>query len=208
MGGVSVALREHWLLFDLGGPHWVAGWPVVGPAWGTASRIAWLQVKDSDLPAGFSPEDHFKRRASADGIAADIGLMTAAEISRYACERAGDVTVIATAGLSNGESVQPAKPRTEEAWHAGTINIAMRTRTPLTQGAMLEAISIVAQARTAAIMDLDRTLPDGRRLTGTGTDCIVVASPEGSEPQRHCGLHTSLGRLIGETVYKAVVSAI
>jgi adenosylcobinamide amidohydrolase len=208
MGGVTVSLREPWLLFDLGGPHQIAGWPVVGPAWGMASSIAWLQVKDSDLPAGLSPEGYFRSRALADGISAEIGLMTAAEIARHACEQAGDVTVLATAGLSNGESVQPAKVRPGEAWHAGTINIALQIKTPLSQGAMLEALSIVAQARTAAIMDLNLTLPDGRRLTGTGTDCIIVAAPEGPQPQNHCGLHTSLGRLIGESTYKAVVSAI
>jgi hypothetical protein len=70
---------------------------------------------------------------------------------------------------------------------------------PLTQAAMFEALSIVAQARTAAIMDLGISLIDGRRLTGTGTDCIVVTSPAGPHALNHCGLHTALGRLIGET---------
>lgn len=205
MGRLSVTLREPWLLFDLGAPHRVAGWPIVGPAWGVASSIAWLQVADSDLPAGLSPESYFADRAAADGISAEIGLMTAAEIARHACEEAGDVTVLATAGLSNGESVYPsARSRPDAGWHAGTVNIALRTGTPLTQGAMLEALSIVAQARTAAILNLGRSLADGRRLTGTGTDCIVIAAPDGPHAERHCGLHTRLGRLIGEASYEAM----
>jgi len=215
MGLVSprVTLTAPWLEMDLGHRHQVAGWPIVGPAWGKAATIAWLQVKDADLPADVAPETYFRERARADRVEAEIGLMTAADISLYACERASnaamEVTSLVTAGLSNGESVQPsaASPPSER-WHAGTVNIVMHTAVPLTQAAMFEAISIVAQARTAAIMDLGISLIDGRKLTGTGTDCIVVAAPAGPHALNHCGLHTALGRLIGETTYSAARRAI
>jgi adenosylcobinamide amidohydrolase len=206
-----VTLKGPWLEMDLGHRHQVAGWPIVGPSWGKAATIAWLQVKDADLPATVSPEAYFRARARADRIEAEIGLMTAADISLHACERASnaamEVTSLVTAGLSNGESVQPhANPpasQPAEHWHAGTVNIVTHIAVPLTQAAMFEAISIVAQARTAAIIDLGISLIDGRKLTGTGTDCIIVAAPAGSHALNHCGLHTALGRLIGETTYSA-----
>jgi adenosylcobinamide amidohydrolase len=208
-----VTLAAPWLILDLGYRHQVAGWPVVGPAWGTAAVIAALQVRDADLPADVAPGDYFKSRAKADRIDAEIGLMTAAELSLYACERASDaameVTSVVTAGLTNGESVQPsAAAPPDERWHAGTVNAVLHTAVPLTQGAMFEAISIVAQARTAAILDFGISLIDGRKLTGTGTDCIVIASPAGPHALKHCGLHTALGRLIGETTYAATKRAI
>jgi len=202
-------LAEPWLLLDLGRPHQVAGWPIVGPAWGMARRIAWLQVRDADLPPDVDPESCFAERARRDGIIADLGLMTAAEIARFSCEENGSVTAIVTAGLDNGESVQPAAiDGPAVPWHAGTINTVLHSAVPLTQAAMLEALSIVTEARTAALLDLSLTLTDGRALTGTGTDCIVVAAPARPAAERHCGLHTALGRKIGETVYRAMKRAV
>ena len=212
-----VTLTGPWLEMDLGYRHQIAGWPIVGPSWGLAATIAWLQVRDADLPADVLPETYFRDRARADKIEAEIGLMTAAEISNYACERASnaamEVTALVTAGLTNGESVQPPTGNTSasppsDRWHAGTVNIVLHTAVPLTQAAMFEALSIVAEARTAAIIDLGISLIDGRKLTGTGTDCIVVASPAAPHPLKHCGLHTALGRLIGETTYSAARRAI
>jgi adenosylcobinamide amidohydrolase len=63
-------------------------------------------------------------------------------------------------------------------------------------------MSIVAQARTAAVMDAGHDLPTGR-ATGTGTDCIAVAAPQGAE--RFVGLHTEAGEAIGRATYEAVL---
>jgi len=205
-------LTSPWLLVDLGAPHRVAGWPIVGPAWGTARHIAWLQVRDADLPPGRDPVDFFHQQAAFAGIPAEIGLMTAAEIAGFRCCASSHddlvVEALATAGLSNGESVQPGAAGSATGWRAGTVNSLLWVNVTLSEAAMLEAIAIVAQARTAAIMDLGLSLADGRRLTGTGTDCILVASKLDASTQSHCGLHTALGRLVGETSYRAFQAAI
>ena len=65
----------------------------------------------------------------------------------------------------------------------------------------------VAEARTAAILDLGLRTGDGRPVTGTGTDCIIVAAPIGGPIQAHCGLHTDLGKALGEIVYGATSEA-
>jgi adenosylcobinamide amidohydrolase len=205
-------LTPPWLLIDLGAPHFVAGWPIVGPAWGTARHIAWLQVRDRDLPPGRDPEGYFRQQAESAGIQAEIGLMTAAEIAGFRCCRAESdglaVEIVVTAGLTNGESVQPGTDSVDTPWHAGTVNSLLTVTTGLSEAAMLEAIAIVTQARTAAIMDLGLSLTDGRRLTGTGTDCVLVAAPKHAVPEHHCGLHTQLGRMIGQTSYRAFQAAI
>src|SRR5579863_5922920 len=78
-----VTLAEPWLEMDLGYRHQIAGWPIVGPSWGMAATIDWLQVRDADLPADVLPETYFKERARIDRIEAEIGLMTAADIANY-----------------------------------------------------------------------------------------------------------------------------
>lgn len=208
---VTVKLTPPWLQVDLGYPHRLAGWPIVGPAWGEAVFISWLQVEDAELPLGLAPDLYFRRRAKEARIAADLGLMTAADVRLYCCEKGQDsameVTLVVTAGLTNGESVQPQPRRSDNGWHPGTINILMHANVPLTDAALMEAMSIVTEARTAAVIDLGITLLDGRKLTGTGTDCVLVAAPALAHPLHHCGLHTALGRLIGETTYRAVTHA-
>jgi adenosylcobinamide amidohydrolase len=207
------SLAPPWFVVDLGYRHRVAGWPVVGPSLGTATTIAWLQVPDRKRAGDQPPEDFFRDQAKAARIDADIGMMTAADIAAHSWETGQDaameITAICTAGLTNGESVLPGgQPEPPQTWHPGTVNILLHANAPLSDGALLEAVSIVAEARTAAILALGISLMDGRPLTGTGTDCIVVAAPPGAHALRHCGLHTALGRLIAETTYRAVAGAV
>lgn len=211
-----LTLAAPWLLLDLGVSCRIAGWPVVGPSLGLARRITWLQVVNADLPPGTDPAGLFGRRAGTDGINADVGLMTAADVTRYRHVRREEngvaVDSVATSGLGNGESVVARRPgmagRSIPPHPVGTINVVAALSQPLSTAAMLEALSVAAEARTAAVLALGLVMPgDGRPVTGTGTDCIVVASPEEADAARHCGLHTTAGRLLGETVYQAVLEA-
>lgn len=205
-------LCQPWLIVDLGRPHAVAGWPVVAPADGVARTVGWLQVCDADLPRHVDPDAYFLYRRRAEGIAADVGLLTAAEIAGVSLQRretgSGAVSVVVTSGLGNGESVIPAAaPWPPPEHRVGTINLLAVSPLPLAPQALLEAISIVTQGRTAAIMDLCLRTGDGRPVTGTGTDCVVVAAPCGPAGEIHCGLHTPLGRALGETAYAATWDA-
>lgn len=207
----TVDLRQPWLRVDLGRAHRVVGWPVVAPSDGMARFVTWLQVCDSDLPRHVDPDTYFLHRARAEGMAADVGLLTAAEVARFALQRRptpdGAVTVVVTVGLGNGESVIPGDAPMHVTPHVGTINLLAVLPLPLAPPAMQEAISIVTQGRTAAVMDLCLRTGDGRPVTGTGTDCVVVAAPHGPAKQLHCGLHTTLGRALGEAAYAATWAA-
>ncbi len=46
-------------------------------------------------------------------------------------------------------------------------------------------------------------LRNGPAITGTGTDCILIAAPEGDAPETCVGLHTAPGEAIGAAVYNA-----
>lgn len=129
--------------------------------------------------------------------------MTSRDIRRhhFCRRRAGAVEAacLTTVGLSNGERVGSRK---SHGLHAGTINTLVHVSVPLTDGAMVEAISIVAQARTAAVIEF-QNVQQGTAITGTGTDCIVVATPWRGEPIAWAGLHTDVGEAIGGAVYDA-----
>lgn len=71
-----------------------------------------------------------------------------------------------------------------------------------TGAALVEAITIAAQARTTTILD-SRVSRSGVAITGTGTDCIVVSAPLGGSV-RFTGLHTAIGEAIGASVYRAM----
>ncbi len=187
----------------------VLGWPATGPHDGVARRVAWLQVKNADLPLHRDPATYFRARATADGIEADLGLLTAAEIGRFAEAQEGVAHAVATAGLGNAESVVPsAEACASHGARIGTINVVASLGVTLAPGARLEALSIAAEARTAAVLAHGRTLADGRPVTGTGTDCIVLASVREGRLEAHAGLHTAHGRALGAAVYRAVAAAL
>lgn len=95
--------------------------------------------------------------------------------------------------------------------HAGTINILLQTSVPLTDLAAMEALSIVAEARTVAVLEGNVHSTAGMGFaSGTGTDCIAVASPRGSNAtaQSYAGKHTVLGYLIGAATFEAVAAGV
>lgn len=86
----------------------------------------------------------------------------------------------------------------------GTINILCRASVELSDAALIEALSLVAEARTLAITGR-RLQVEGGDATGTGTDCIAVAATRGgAERVGYAGKHTAIGQAIGLAVREAV----
>lgn len=187
-------------------PHRTLGWSLLHPGFAIASDVVWVEVRNSDLGLSVDPQAFLKSRLARSGLPDALAFMTSRDIRRHhLCRhRAGAVEAacLTTVGLSNGERVGA---RRAQGLHAGTINTLVQVSVPLTDGAMVEAISVVAQARTAAVIDF-QDAPRGTAITGTGTDCIVVASPcRGAEPAAWAGLHTEVGEAIGRAVYDATL---
>lgn len=214
---MTVTLNQPWLEFDLGQVMQVLSWAPHGAGCHRARRILWRQVRNADLPADLDVAKWLDAQMHRRGAGAEVCMLTSRDISVYHVARKNieshDVLAVATVGLSNAERVGHRVNRTGRDWNRdlssaqeagfGTINIALRLSTPLSQIGLLEAMSIATQARTLAVLDAAHVLPDGAGLaTGTGTDCIAVAAPEGS--QHYAGLHTALGEAIGQAVLQAV----
>ncbi|MEB8389351.1 adenosylcobinamide amidohydrolase [Rhodobacteraceae bacterium KMM 6894] len=199
----GLTLTRPWLEFDLGGPMSVLSWAINRPGRVTARRILWREVRNADLPADLDVDAWLQGELRARDALDAVTFLTSRHITCYhsATAQVGDVQAhaVATVGLSNAERVGQRIDRTGHDW--GTINIALRLNIGLNEAAQLETLSMVVAARTAAVMDAKFDLPGGV-ATGTGTDCIAIAAPEGNT--RYAGMHTPVGEATGRAVYDAV----
>jgi adenosylcobinamide amidohydrolase len=194
-----------YLIAEFREPQVMLSWAMTHPGFQRCRKVVWLEVRNADLPPNLDPFTFLDERMSLAGHADAVALMTSRDIRWHHVKQAeaGAVSAacLATVGLSNGVRVGrrqlPANP-------VGTINILVHVSCALSQAALIETIAIAAQARTAAILALDHRL-HGEAVSGTGTDCIVVAAPEGGEAARFAGLHTPIGESVGSAVFAAVL---
>lgn len=199
----ALTLDPPWLCLDLGAEMPVLSWAVNRPGLARTRHILWREVRNADLPVGLDVEAWLAHQLAARGAQDAVCFLTSCKIAAHiqASATADGITAraVATVGLSNAESVGSRLPPASHGW--GTINIAVQLDCGLTEAARLEVLSIVAQARTRAVMEAGLRLVTGI-ATGTGTDCIAVAAPEGA--LRYAGLHTGLGEAVGRAVHQAV----
>lgn len=198
-----VILNMPWLTFDLGAELQVLSWAVNRPGIVRTSRILWREVRNGDLPPELDVCGWIDQQLVERGMKDDVLFLTSRNIARFeeTTARVEEISVhaVATVGLSNGERVGSRVDYAGRDW--GTINVALQISEGMTETALLEAMSIAVQARTAAVMDAGYRLPTGL-ATGTGTDCVAVAAPEGRVS--YAGLHTPVGEAIGQAVYASV----
>jgi adenosylcobinamide amidohydrolase len=190
-------------------PHRILSWSMLRPGYQLAQRVAWLEVRNADLPAGVDAAQLIAARVVCAGIDDAVVFVTSRNIRRHHLVRAAAeserATCVTTVGLSNGERV--GMRLHEPPPVAGTINTLVSVSRPLTEAAFIEAISIVSEARTAAVVDAG-VRRKGVVVTGTGTDCIAVAAPLAGGPAEFAGKHTALGEAIGDAVYRATAEGI
>lgn len=205
---ISVALDRPWLVADLGAPRRVLSFAPYRPGFVTARQIVWREVRDADLTPDLDVSEWFASDLARHGHNQAVGLLTSRDVSRFVrseTEVEGQrVACLATVGLGNAEAIGTRRAVNGIGWSTGygTINILIQIDAALTEAAQIEAMTIATQARTAAVIDCGLRLPDGRRATGTGTDCMAVAADIG--PVAFAGLHTALGEAIGRAVHTAV----
>jgi len=207
-----IALDRPWLGFDLGAEMTVLSWTVNRPGYVRARRILWREIRNADLP----PDLDVRAWLIAELAARDAGdapcLLTSRRLDAFVTRSAsaGEVAAqaVATVGLSNAERVGHRVDRAGRDWdrdlgaHFGTVNLAVRLDHPLSRTGLLEALSIATEARTAALLEARVMLPVGL-ATGTGTDCIAIAAPEGDD--NYAGMHTDCGLALGRAVHSAVM---
>jgi len=199
----NLTLARPWLMLDLPAPCRVLSWAINRPGFVETQRIVWREVRNADLPRDLDVKRWLDGALKTENSTSAVAFLTSRDIRAYhdttvTIENAS-VRCIATVGLSNAERVGTRLDRSAKDW--GTINIAVVTNQPITDGARIEALSLATQARTVAVIETGLDLPTGR-ASGTGTDCIAVAAPAGD--QCYAGMHTPLGEAVGRAVMQAV----
>jgi adenosylcobinamide amidohydrolase len=170
-------------------------------------NIVWIEVRDADLSLHVDTVSFVGAKLAPRGLAEAAVFLTSREIRRHhlaqSCVNAAAVTCLTSVGLSNGEKVGARQQLAAKV--AGTINTLVHDLRPLSDGAFVEAVSIAMEARTATIMETN-ALRGGPPITGTGTDCILVAAHAEGAPEACAGLHNDLGDAIGAAVYEATLA--
>ncbi len=201
---MDVTLDRPWLEARFDEPLTALSWAPFRPGFVTADRVLWREVRNADLTEEFDVITWLAEEVVAKDGDRAVAMLTSRNVSRYRLETAvqgrAEARCLATVGLSNAERVGHREAaKTTVNW--GTVNLLVTLSEGLTRPSMIEAISIATQARTAAILDHGPRCETGP-ATGTGTDCIVLAAPEGGAA--YVGLHTDIGEVIGRAVYQAV----
>lgn len=206
---------EHMHL-EFSAPHHVLSSAVLNGGAVEASHIVNLKVpKHSDTSE--SPEEtieNYCRLHGWEGTA--VGMMTAASMDSLRIGRKTvqgvEIAALVTSGLSNarraGDRAEHRAMLTETE-EVGTINIVVLTSAILTPAAMVEALMIATEAKSAALQALDVRSPvSGRVATGTGTDAMAVVSGTGPGEVRYCGKHVLFGEVLGRLVMEAVAASL
>lgn len=205
MTGLHV--EQPWLELRFPAPRRVLGWTLNKPGFHMADRLLWREVRNADLTPDLDVPAWLASELAARGALDAPCFLTSRDVRRVVEARAqvDGITAhcVATVGLSNAERIGTRMGYGAQDW--GTINIAVDTDQPLTEAGLIEALSLVAQARTAAVLEDGPILPTGR-ATGTGTDCITVAAPVGDTP--FAGLHTAVGEAIGKATHMAMTRGV
>jgi adenosylcobinamide hydrolase len=162
------------------------------------------------------PSRYLGRLATDLGMGSQcVALMTAVSLKDLVTLREESAGIwvegFFTVGVSNavraGEPNSAAE-RDAECSSLGTINIVLITNARLAIPAMVGAVQVATESKTATL--LAESVPSwtgGQGATGTGTDAIVIVNGEGPAC-RYSGTHTTMGELIGRVVARGVLSGL
>lgn len=216
-GTPALRLAGAALRWSLPGDHESSGWCLrAGDQASPVQEVVWLRATDDDLgPEGSVDAWVEGRLGELDPAptAASV-FLTSRRLERFVHQvepfEGGLVEVLVTAGLSNALRVGDSAPTPRG---TGTINVALRVSVPLEEAARLELLSLVTEAKAAALLEAGVASSVSKRpSTGTGTDCAVVVSAAPGEghpaPERFAGKHTALGAAVGRVALRALEAAV
>ena len=197
-------------------PHQVISSAVLRGGIVQAKHIVNLKVP-KHLTSSEPPETTLSKYcADANWKGISVGMMTAASMNSFRMSKETvqdiDLIVLVTSGLSNARRVGDRaeyRKMTAQSEKAGTINIIVITSAILTDAAMVEALLIVTEAKSAALQESGIMSPVSNKIaTGTGTDSVAVVGGHGPETVSYCGKHVLFGEILGRMVIKTVASSI
>jgi len=161
------------------------------------------------VPEGFDRTDLAtyvdERRERAGFGEPGPAMLTGVNIDHARGARAGPVTVVATAGLSNpaalpmapGEQPRPGDDGETADWRPGTVNLLVGSTRALTDGGLATLMGTVVEAKTA-------TLLATTGFSGTTSDAAIVGCRPGEDPTPFAGSATDVGAAARACVREAM----
>ena len=155
------------------------------------------------------PSRTLKKIAEGVGVTGGFaGLMTAVDLRHLVLKREQAeglwVEGFFTVGVTNAVRAGEPTHAVSEQNYVGTINIILVTNAKLGAAALVGAVGVATESKTAVVLEKKIPTCSGKLgATGTGTDSIVIAI--GDSPRlRYSGTHTKIGELIGRVVAEGV----
>jgi adenosylcobinamide amidohydrolase len=145
------------------------------------------------------PAAHLREIAAGLALSGPgVGLLTGVDVADVVHAGDGGVRIWATVGL--GAPVQAADAGAGVvAPHAGTVNIVAWVPLRLSDGALVNAVATLTEAKTQAIREL------GLAATGTATDAVAVLCPPGGAAADYAGPRSQWGRRLARAAHRAVL---
>ena len=207
---------ENHIHIELSIPHQVVSSAVFNGGMVQANHIVNMKVP-KDSPCRELPELTLSKYCADSGWSGTtVGMMTAASMDSLRMikksEQGIEIAVLVTTGLSNPRRAGDYAEHRRMASHykeVGTINIIVITSASMTGSAIIEALLITTEAKSAALQEAGIMSPvSNKPATGTGTDSVAVVSGPGPGDVKYCGKHVLFGELIGSSVVDTVSSSI
>ena len=200
------------LIVQLGGPHRLLSFAILGGGFVSAESVVWCGVRDDELRPPVDPRA-LPRRSRRRGGARRSGRPDDQRAARRSRRRDARAGWRRRAQRRHGRPRQRApggRPRPRPAArHAGHHQRPLRGVDPgARRGPGRDALDRRRGAHARRLEGGVASRRSGRAATGTGTDCIVVAAPCGSPQAGYAGKHTVLGHLVGASVGEAVARGV
>jgi adenosylcobinamide amidohydrolase len=163
-------LELPYLVWRLPTPCRVVSSAILGGGIGTRGWILNAQVQ-----AGYGrldPAGHLTELATAiDLHGAGVGLLTAADVDAWQSASDEGARVDATVGVRVPTWAASAAEVPDRTFTPGTINIVAFVPEPMADGALINLVATVTEAKTQALLDA------GVPGTGTATDAVCIVAP-------------------------------
>jgi adenosylcobinamide amidohydrolase len=166
---------------------------------GGVGECHWLI--NASVPMSYDRDDpaaHLAEIAAGLGLTGrGAGLMTGVDVADVVSETDDGVRLWATVGL--GAPIQAYDPLDARPGdRVGTVNVVAWVPQRLSDGALVNAVATITEAKTQAIRDL------GLSATGTATDAICVLCPLSGPEAPYGGPRSRWGEPLARAAYRAV----
>lgn len=161
-------------------------------------------IVNAQVPPGYGRTDldaHVLSVARGVGLeGSGVGMLTAAPVLDGVPWTDGDVSAVATVGLGQPEWAASAAGGPGEA--VGTINVVAVLPVRLSDAALVNAVLTATEAKVQALVEAG---VDG---SGTATDAVCVACPDGGPVEPFGGPRSTWGARLARAVHGSVAAGL